>query len=162
MGGSLRDQLLEAGFSESGNRKNQPKKKHRKSKKSRPGRNTQPLSEKVAEDAAAQAERKRVKTEIKALIEANRVKEIQGDLAYSFILGKRVKQIFINQPCLEKIARQELAITRLNGSTHLIPVETADKVRALNPDWAIVIAEDKDSEDKDGYAEYAIPDDLHW
>ncbi len=167
MNGSLRDQLLNAGFEEK-KRAKKPVKKTRKPTVRKPA-NT--AADKAARKAKEQAqedarilERKRIKAEIKALIEETREKETEGDQIYSYILGNRVKQLYVNQACHEKIANRTVAITRLNGATYLIPVETADKVKALNPDWAVIFAPDENKQhpENDDYAGFEIPDDLKW
>jgi len=54
-------------------------------------------------------------------------------------------------------------ITRLNGATYLIPAETGEKVRALNPDWVVIApGDEQSSEVDDEYADYQVPDDLTW
>jgi uncharacterized protein YaiL (DUF2058 family) len=171
MSGSLRDQLLEAGF-------NAPKPKPKPQTKKKPPRSThkkniakKPMQAALKnqapdEDALkVQLERKRIKAEIKVLIEADLVKDIVGELPYSYIIGTRVKQLFINEKCHKAISEGELAITRLNGNTHLIPLETAKKVKAINSEWAIITASSSDEQQlaiNGEYTDYKIPDDLKW
>ena len=166
MGDSLRDQLLNAGFVETKTARKPAKKSRKPSAKKAPRKQSKSASEsknKQIEEEAKILERKRIKAEIKSLIEAACEKEIEGDQVYSYILGNRVKQLFVNKACHEKIVNRTVAITRLNGATYLIPLETAEKVKALNPEWAIVIASDDGDKTEDSdYAEYEIPDDLQW
>ncbi len=171
MSGSLRDQLLGAGFKENKAQKKPAKAKspHAKKPSARPTRQQQARAKAAAVaketelELKATTERKRIKAEIKALIEAAAVKEITGEKVYSYILGSRVKQIFLTPECHEKVSKKELAITRLNGNTYLIPLDTADQVKALNPDWAVIIASDNAPiEGEQEYADFQIPDDLHW
>ena len=166
MGDSLRDQLLNAGFVENKSARKPAKKSRKPSAKKAPRKSQKSVVEKknnqVADDAKI-LERKRIKAEIKSLIEETCEKEIEGDQVYSYVLGKRIKQLFVNKSCHEKIVNRAVAITRLNGSTYLIPLETAEKVKALNPEWAIVIASEDGDKAEDGeYADYEIPDDLQW
>ncbi|HBR97931.1 MAG TPA: hypothetical protein DD979_11215 [Gammaproteobacteria bacterium] len=170
MNSSLRDQLINAGFTEKKPQRKTRKKTTSKSRKHPRAQAAAPRTKETpatptAEQTAEIAERKRIKAEIKALIEANHEKEIKGERAYSYILGNRVKQLFITDAAHEKLSKRELAITRLNGATYLIPVAIADQVRALNPEWAIVLAPDETEKPQagdDDYAEYTIPDDLQW
>jgi uncharacterized protein YaiL (DUF2058 family) len=53
----------------------------------------------------------------------------------------------------------------LNGKTYLVPVEIADKVVALNPDWAVSRPGSNSAESgdhDDAYDDYRVPDDLNW
>ncbi len=187
---SLKDQLLKAGFKET---KSAPKAKAPKAKNSgkhsaskgaagkksnhRSGRNT--FSEKKAtsaakqsstkdpssaqQEAAASAEKKRVKAAIKELIEASALKDFKGETAYSFVLGNKVRQLFVNADAHKKLSDGEWVITRLNGNTQLIPLEQVQPILALNPDWAIVQNQaDGDKSADDDYKDYQIPDDLTW
>ncbi len=116
-------------------------------------------------DPKVAAEKKRVKAAIKELIESNTLKKFTGEIAYSYVLGNRVRQIFVSKEVVEKLAAQEYVITRLNGSTHLIKPELAEQILALNPDWAIVrnnATDSKENTSSDGYENYEIPDDLMW
>jgi len=56
-----------------------------------------------------------------------------------------------------------LCVTRLNGTTRVVPEHLIEKITALNPDWAIV-KHDKDAPDAsdDGYEDFPIPDDITW
>ena len=169
MSDSLRDQLLKAGFTENTPAKKKPKQTQKKpsNKKKRPASKKAPAKNTPAQpdaaELAAQAERKRVKAEIKELIEKECVPEYQGESTYSYILGERVRQLFIKPELQNKIAARELAITRLNGNTYLIPPETANKVLALNPEWAVIYApDDKPEELPEEYKDFQIPDDLNW
>ncbi|MCB1755972.1 MAG: DUF2058 family protein [Gammaproteobacteria bacterium] len=159
MSDSLRDQLLKAGFAEKKTKsKPKPKKPVARKQPNKPANTS-------AEEAPdkAQLERKRIKAEIKTLIESTAVKDFKGDKVYSYILGSRVKQLYVTEDCHRGISVRELAITRLNGNTYLIPLTTAESVKKLNPDWAIVVApDDSDAAVDDEYADYKIPDDLDW
>ena len=55
-----------------------------------------------------------------------------------------------------------LTITRLNGTTRLVPSETVTKIQALNPNWAIVSATSATSDTEGGYDDFPVPDDIVW
>ncbi len=118
-----------------------------------------------AEEAARIAEKKAIKQQIKTLIETDCIKDHTGTVAYSYQLGTRVKQLFVKEEHQKKLAAGELLITRLNGSTFLIPPETGAEIIALNPEWAMVGGDYQAAgvvEEDGDYAEYQIPDDLTW
>ncbi|MBX2879132.1 MAG: DUF2058 domain-containing protein [Granulosicoccus sp.] len=121
-------------------------------------------AEVAAHEAKKQAEKKAIKEKIRVLIEENQIKEHAGDVAYSYQVGTRVRQMFVKQEYQTKLSAGELVITRLNGNTLLIPPDVAEQVLALNSDWAIIRIEDQtsDAEADPDYADYKIPDDLTW
>jgi len=180
MSDSLRDQLLQAGF-------NAPKEaerpKRRAGNKTRgknrntggsagkgavsrqPGPGTTTQARKHQGDAEADARiarRKAIKAEIKALIEAAAIKEFQGESVYRFILNKRIRELHVKEDIRLQLIAGSLLITRLNGSTWLVPEATATAIRELNPDWAIVAPATDSGEDTSGYEDFAVPDDLQW
>lgn len=119
-------------------------------------------AEVAAHEAKKLAEKKAVKEKIRTLIEEHQIKDHAGDVAYSYQVGSRVRQMFVKQEYQTKLSAGELVITRLNGNTLLIPPETAEKVLALNSDWAIIKIDDQSTETDPDYADYQIPDDLNW
>lgn len=152
MSKSLKEQLLQAGFSEPKVEKRPPKKRSRGKK---------PASEKVDEVQ----KRKAVKAEIKALIESVAVKEYAGDNVFRFTVQNRIRELHVKEEIRSRLVAGSLVITRLNGATFLIPQESADGIRKLNPNWAIVTPAKDSSETADVHPEYEdfpIPDDLQW
>ncbi len=173
MSDSLREQMLKAGFKETPGKKK--KETHSKSKKknTKPPRTNQnelvqksgPSSLERANIAKreAVAERKRIKAQIKAIIEAAKIEQTTGESVYSYLVGKRIKQMFVSESIQKQLVDGVLVITRLNGSTYLIPAETGEQVLALNPDWVVIVPADETTTDgNDDYADYQVPDDLKW
>lgn len=77
-------------------------------------------------------------------------------------MGSRIKQLYVRELIRLRIVSGEYVITRLNGTTQLIPAAIADQIHALNPDWIVVKpAQSSDSEDET-YAEFKVPDNLTW
>lgn len=166
MSDSLRDQLLKAGFSA-------PKKVHKaKSKNSQrtPVRSSKPPTAKTPAKSGRQpnpeeiARRKKIKAEIKVLIETNCLKQTSGDLPYSFVVGKKVRQIYLNKTTQDQLSNGTAVLTRLNGNTHVIPSTLVESIQQLNPDWVIMRNEStpKDNQADNAYADFKIPDDLMW
>lgn len=173
MSDSLREQMLKAGFKETNsNKKKTPgrsKQKNSKTahaKQSGLNRTSTPSSLERANIAKreAVAERKRIKAEIKAIIEAEKLEKTSGELVHSYLVGKRIKQLYVSEAIHKQLVAGELVITRLNGSTYLVPAETGVRVQALNPDWVVIgpAAEHGTDNDDDEYADYQVPDDLKW
>lgn len=121
----------------------------------------------TAEQAAAIEQRKANKARIKALIEANRVAEHAGESVYRFTQGSRIKQLFVNEAVRQQLIAGELLITRLNGTTHLVPPAIGEAILAINADWAMIhpgaaSSAASKTDDDDEYADYQVPDDLQW
>lgn len=174
MSDSLREQMLQAGFKETpGNKKKKPPNNGKQNKKNNPKHaKSDGLTKKNAPSSLeraniaereAIAERKRIKAEIKSIIEAEKIDKTAGESAHSYLIGKRIKQLFVTEPVQKQLVAGELVITRLNGSTYLIPAQTGERVRALNPDWVVIVpGTDNASDMDDEYADYQVPDDLKW
>lgn len=174
MSDSLRDQMLKAGFKQTAVKKPQPKNAKSNAAKHKSGgkpnqakRNTtgEPSSMERANIAerAVVAERKRIKGEIKAIIDAAKIENTKGESAHSYLVGKRIKQMFIAEALQKKLVDGELVITRLNGATYLIPSEAGERVKVLNPDWVVITPSSDGSNDiDDEYADFQVPDDLKW
>lgn len=132
------------------------------------GRSNKPAPAEL--DAAAEAElaaKRELKAKIKTLIEENSVTEFAGELTFSYVVGERIRQLFVTQEYLDKITAGALAITRLNRQTHLVSPEVAAQLLELNPQWLVVINDPNQEQPtvdaaEDPYADYQVPDDLHW
>lgn len=113
--------------------------------------------------ADAEAERRKaVKAQIKTLIEAAAIKEYQGESVYRFILNKRIRELHVKDEIRQQLVAGTLIITRLNGTTWLVPDATSTAIRELNPDWALVSPASDEPELSAGYEDFPVPDDLQW
>ncbi|MFK7854385.1 MAG: DUF2058 domain-containing protein [Granulosicoccus sp.] len=175
MSDSLRDQLLKAGFSKpkaepakSRQRKSPHSKRQRPAqKKSAPAtpvqhQGTVEQTTKQAEAEQAIAQRKAIKQKIKTLIEATAIKDFKGEVVYRFTLQNRIRELHISDTVQNRLVADELAITRLNGSTFIVPTQTAMEIKTLNPDWAVVVPADASTDHSDDYDAFPVPDDLQW
>jgi len=166
MSDSLRDQLLQAGFSETRKKKTAQKKPGSHTTKQRHDqvkRQANKKAEQANKEAAEAAQRKATKAKIKSLIEDSRIEEFKGDSVYRFILGKRIRELHVSEAIREKLNEGTIVITRLNGKTEIVPSDTAKAIEAINPDWAIVRPGSGTDEAEDNeYSDYKVPDDLQW
>jgi len=161
MSDSLRDQLLQAGFKKS---REQPVKKKRRPHapaSAKKATTTQALS-KAQERNAAIEQRKIIKAQIKALIEADAIKEFAGEIVYRYTLQNRIRELHVADPIRQQLVAGTLVITRLNGDTYVVPDDTATQIRILNPGWAIVKPNEASSDTPEGYEDFSVPDDLVW
>ena len=167
MSDSLRDQLLQAGFSQKAKEpaKNKQRSKPKKSGASRPNKahtpSPQAPSGKTVAEAAAD-KRKAIKAKIKTLIETAEVKEFAGEIVYRFTLQNRIRELHVKEDVRKQLVDGALTVTRLNGTTRLVPSEIVEQIRTINPNWAIVSAAPDSPDDNAGYEEFPVPDDIVW
>ena len=115
----------------------------------------------VNADPAAAEQRRKVKAAIQTLIDTNALKDFKGEEIYRFTLQNKIRELLVTDVVRKQLANAELAITRLNGATRLVPAAVAHEIREINPQWVIFLTTDKDSSvDED--EEFPIPDDLIW
>ncbi len=116
---------------------------------------------KPAADPVAAEKRRQMKADVQALIDEAALKNFKGEEIYRFTLQNKIRELLVSEPVRKQLANGELAITRLNGVTRLIPAATVSRIRNINPQWVIFITTDADdSSDED--EEFPIPDDLIW
>ncbi len=182
MADSLREQLIAAGLAPPPEKKKKrPARgpdKRKRSQQSRGVKNQgkqsgkpQTVDKTDSEKAAAAEieERKKLKAKIKLIIEANRIEKWQGDVPYRYQVGTKLRELYVTDELQKKLAARELAITRLNGSTYIVPAATAAEIIELNPRWTVFNSEagdnnpSADSQDDDNdYSQFEVPDDITW
>ncbi len=187
MADSLRDQLIAAGYQapkkEDKRKAGGAKKKHRSKTAKKPadnkpgnrvaGKKTSKgprqsagkTASPPAADAAAIEERKKLKAKIKTLIDDNKLDAWKGEVAYRYLVDKRIRELYVIDKVQEELAARTLAITRLNGDTYVIPRATALAIQEINPQWSVFNLEAETpppSDEGEDYAEFKVPDDLKW
>lgn len=174
MSESLRDQLLQAGFKKPAKEPAKKTSNHGQAKrkqiqagqatrqqgKAHTARPSPKKPKAIADEQAAQ--RKAIKDKIKTLIEEVQVKDFAGETAYRYTLQNRIRELHVSEAIRTQLIDGSLTITRLNGSTKLIPSDSATKIQLLNPDWAIVSSTSASSDAEDGYDDFPVPDDIIW
>lgn len=175
MSDSLRDQLIAAGFDAP--KKNERKKTSHKARKKKKSaqvkakqnsattRNANAGKSNTAASEDAALERKKLKAQIKELIDNTKLDNWKGEIAYRYTVEKRIRELYVNESIHKKLTDREASITRLNGDTYLVPQTTATEIIKINPQWS-VFNTDKDKEPdttvEDDYADFQVPDDLKW
>ena len=166
MAESLRDQLIKAGLAPKSTG-NQTKFKNKKRGGGQAKINAD-KAKKAAEGARLEAERaaaekKALKVKIKEVIEKNHIPDHKGDVVYNYIAGKRVRKVYVKEEIKTLLSSGDLAITRLNGGTYIIPETIGREIIEINPSWAVVFVSDTQELDEDNeYSEYKVPDDVSW
>ncbi len=183
MADSLRDQLIAAGFEAPKKtvKKKTAKKKHGKKDRPRTGGNAKgkgaaakqspnkaqkgktQSSDAEARAQAAIEERKKLKAQIKELIDNNKLENWKGEIAYRYTVENRIRELYVNEAGHKELTARKVAITRLNGDTYLVPISTATEITTINPQWSVFnTTEAKEDTNNDDYAEFQVPDDLQW
>ncbi|KJF84824.1 DUF2058 family protein [Photobacterium phosphoreum] len=169
---SLQEQMLKAGLID----KKKLKKAGKTTKKSR----TQAKEAKAAveENRVSQlekdktlnrqrdeeAQQKAFISQVKQLIEMNRLDRNHGDIGYNFTDGTTVKKIYVDKIIQTQLVNGRLAIARYLDGYEVIPAAVADKI-ALRDQESIVlnnVVDESIVDEDDPYADFVIPDDLMW
>ena len=125
-----------------------------------------PAKNKADSDAKIE-QRKKLKAQIKVLIDENKTEAWKGETVYRYLVDKKIRELYVTEELHPKLTAREVAITRYNGETFIVPRDTGKAIKAINPQWSVFnLEEDEKSTDQtqqDGeYANYQVPDDLQW
>lgn len=177
MGNSFQDQFLKAGLVDKKKVKQTKKAKYDKQRKQTTDEADeakrlaqQATAEKAERDRElnarikAEAEHKAIAAQVNQMIEANRIADIEGDVAYKFADNAVIKTLYLTPTLQQQLVRGQIAIARLGEDYALIPAKAAAKIMERDK-TKIVLLNDKDSDvadEDDPYAGYEIPDDLMW
>lgn len=178
MRNALQDQLLKAGLVKDKQVKDAQKQKQH-AQRQQPGRKPPPpaaarqeanlAQQQKAErdrqlnaEREARAARKALDAQILQLVQAHRRPHNDGEDAYSFVDGNRIKRVYVTAPTREALARGELGIVRLRNRYFVVTAEGADAVRARAREYLVVLNQDQPGSDDAAYADHPIPDDLMW
>lgn len=178
MGNSLFDQLQKSGLVDDKKAKkakqNQYKSKKQKMKKGEVDEVTLQAQKTQAEKAARdrqlnqlkkdEADRKAITSQIRQLIESNRIEDCAGDVIYNFSDGNVIKRIYISEKAHNYLISGRLAIAKLGEAYELVPTPVANKIKQRDEQCIIVCENSTEVElpENDPYADYKIPDDLMW
>lgn len=107
---------------------------------------------------------KEVQAQIRQMIELNRLKHKDGDLAYNFQDEKKVKKIYVSEGIHKDLSIGRLAIVKLEQTYEIIPEKVAAKIAQRDESYILVCNDRQDDEvdEDDPYADFKIPDDLMW
>lgn len=130
-------------------------------------RNQQERREREAAERAkreAAARKKAIKNEIRDLVRRHQVNKPEADTPYNFLVGDKIKRVYVTPEQNSALARGELAIVFQDGKRCLIPAESAARIHELDPERIIIrnTPEAPDTGKDDPYAGYEVPDDLMW
>lgn len=176
---SLQDQLLNAGLVDQKKAKQikQQKRKANKQTKGKPQPDEtklaaqQSLADKAERDRElnrqrnAEAEQRALQAQITQLISLNRIDRKQGELAYQFTDGKKIKKLYVTELLQNQLIKGLIAIVKFGESYELVPKAVAEKIAQRDQNAVLVLNEPSQQteiDEDDPYADYQIPDDLMW
>lgn len=176
---SLQEQLLEAGLAtEDQQRKPRGGGRHRsrkpdngKRKGSGAGRSSgnaskQPSAreqQRRAERAARQRRREDA-SRIAEIVDAEQLERGQAEVPYRFTRGRRIKETWVTRREQGRLARGEIALVASRGRYALVPVAAVPRIREIDADAVLVLADpDNDGPpDEEAASGHPVPDDLMW
>ncbi|MGR9106696.1 MAG: DUF2058 domain-containing protein [Gammaproteobacteria bacterium] len=179
---SLQDQLISAGLVSSKQAKQTSVSKSKKRRQDRQQKTAVPDQTKteIERKAAEKAERDRalnqrreeekqrreIQSQIKLLIEENRIAQADDGEAFHFDHKGFIKKVYVADSIRLQIVKGQIAIVFCEKRYHLVPSETALKIKNRD-ESALVLLQAQDTQEQKpevdpDYAEYQIPDDLIW
>lgn len=173
---SLKDQLLQAGLVSKKQVQQAKKQKHQQKKKGQTTEDDQAREraeqariEKAKRDRELNrqrqqaAEEKAIAAQIKQLIDTNEIHCNDGEQAYNFTDGSKIKRLYLNDTLIDQLSRGRLAIVKQGESHKLVPAKIAERIAQRDATIVLVCHSDQQQpEEDDPYADYPIPDDLMW
>ena len=158
MGLSLQDQLLKAGIADKKQANKARQEKRAKQKKNKGEKATSKLNQ-AQQDQLANAKRsqelnrqlnqekeKQEKlSQVKQLIEANRLKLDKYEEPYYFKVGKKIKKLYVNEDITKKLGSGVLAIVHFDGLFEIVPDKVAQQVADRDQDSLIVLQKTENS-----------------
>jgi hypothetical protein len=152
MGTSFKDQLLKAGVV---NKKQAKKAAHEKraNHKKNKGKKTaaeinktqqeQLAKEKLNRELNLQLNKEKQKLEnlaqVRQLIEANHLKLEDYEEPYYFVVGKKIKKLFVNEEIAKKLTLRQLAIVKLDDRFEIVPAKVAEQIASRDPDALVML-----------------------
>lgn len=166
MSESLRSQLLKAGLGKAEPEKRAPKAKKRGKGGARPTAPGAPGAPSTPAAAAAKPRRKSalsqtLREQAKLIIEQRRLPRDQGDCAYHFVDGKKVRKLYVTAAQRDGLASGEMVLVRHGAGFEVVEARVAEKLMTLDPRLCLPRPGRAEEEDP-AYADHPIPDDLDW
>lgn len=182
MAGSLKDQLLKAGIASKKQAKEIELDQRRKRKQGKPALSQEDREraaaieaarlEKIEKDRRLNEERRQQQTEratraeIRQLADQHRViPPPNADVRYHFVWDGKVRSLWIDGDLQRQLASGVLRLVAVERAFVLVPTPIAERIVERNPAAMVQDDEERKREtaaEEQAYAEFPIPDDLHW
>ena len=168
---SLREQLLAAGLGKK--KATEQAERRAKEQQREQQRVAQVQAAQAAKAARAQEQQKRRQeeadrkerwTQIKQLIEQNRLPKIESDDYFNFVSRGKVRRLAVDAPLRERIISGEVVIVRCEGKHDVVPRDIGERIRGYDARAVVALQDSAEAEPAadDPYKDYVVPDDLKW
>ncbi len=152
MGLSLQDQLLKAGIADKKQAKKVKHEKRAKRKKNK-GKKAPPKINYAKQDQLVQAkhsqelnrqlnqEKERLEklSQVKQLIETNRLRLDKYEDPYYFKVGKKIKKLYVNEDITKKLSQGNLAIVCFDDRFEIVPNKVAQQIADRDKNSLVVL-----------------------
>jgi len=182
MAGSLKDQLLKAGIASKKQAKEIDLEKRKKRKQGKPALSQEDREraaaieaarlEKIEKDRRLNEERRQQQTEratraeIRQLADQHRVvPPSNADVRYNFVWDGKIRSLWIDADLQRQLASGVLRLIAVEQAFVLVPASIAERIVQRDP--AALVQDDQErkrelTSEEQAYADFPIPDDLHW
>ena len=126
------------------------------------------MSEKNARDRLLnlqreeQAKARARNAEVKQLIETHRLPRTDGDIAHNFILGKKIKRMYVTREQQAQLIVGTIVIATQKDRHDLVPAAVGEKILQRDPRCVVLPRQLTAGEPDAAYAAFQVPDDLDW
>ena len=109
--------------------------------------------------------------EIRQIVETHRVPRAKGDIAYNFVMGTKIKKMYLNAEQRDDLMAGRLRVVVTGDQFDLVPPAIAEKIHARDARRVAPPPHQQgrqqseqpgDRELDDHYAKFKVPDDLDW
>ena len=107
-------------------------------------------------------EKRARKLQIAEIIDRRRHLRKDGEIAYNFVDGKKVKHIYVTEKLRDGLSAGRMDIIRSGNSFEVVDAEIAEKLRLLDAKIVLPRRDRSVEEEEAAYADHPIPDDLDW
>lgn len=112
----------------------------------------------------AQARAGELRAQVRQIVETHKLSR-EGEIAYAFDDGGRIRNVLVNEALRAQLARGALVIVRHDQGYELLPRAVAQKVHERDPSMIVLDhgrSQSASDPDDDYYKQFAVPDDLIW
>lgn len=126
------------------------------------------MSEKSARDRLLnlqreeQAKARARNAEVKQLIETHRLVRTDGDVVHNFVLGKKIKRLYVTREQQAQLIAGTIVIATQKDRHDLVPADVGEKIQQRDPRCVVMPRKPTAGELDDAYAAFQVPDDLDW
>lgn len=120
----------------------------------------------LAAERNARSQANEARAQVRQIIASHKIPR-EGELAYRFNDGDRIRDVLVSEALRSQLASGSLVIARQDDIYELLPRAAADKVYARAPEMIVLdhgrpSAQEAGSEDDEHYRQFEVPDDLIW